>query len=131
MIRAEWHEFDPTFRGSTLPAPIFFNFPTWYAQLGFLATEKFHIWLQYETAGFESESVIFTQGEDRTDREDVGISLNYNFRPDLVLKVEYHEVEEEERILVPVFGPGGFRLNPVVSQADDGNYTIISLSVSF
>ncbi len=133
VIRGEYHEFDPTLRG-LLPAPLFFKFPTWYVQAGIFATEKFHVWLQYETAGYEAESTIFTVGSyDRTDREDSAIGLNFNFRPDLVLKVEYHEVEEEEERLVPVPAPFPpfFQLNPVIFKADDGSYTIVSLSVSF
>lgn len=132
VFRSEFREFEPTLRSQALPAPFFFTLPAWYAQFGYLATEKFHVWLQFETAGYEVESAAFTVGSyDRTDREDLGMSLNYNFRPDLVLKVEYHEVEEEEDTLVPVFGPAGFKLHPVIFKADNGSYTIVSLSVSF
>lgn len=133
VIRGEYHEFDPAFRSAFFPAPIFFTFPTWYAQAGVFITEKLAFWAQYETAGFEAESTIYTRKEDRNDREDIGFSLNYSFRPDLVLKVEYHEVEEEEGSLVPVPGPPPlfFQLDPVAFQGDGGSYSIVSLSVSF
>ena len=129
VVRAEAREFDPTLRLGG--PPIFLKLPSRYAQLGYLATEKFQVWLQYEVSEVESDSIIQTEPVDRKDRQDLGISLNYLFRPDLVLKVEYHEVEEDQGITVPVFGPGGLMLVPQLAQADNGSYSIVSLSVSF
>jgi len=131
VFRSEYHEFDPTLNLPPAP-PIFLTLSAWYAQLGYLATDKVQLWLQYEVAGVESDSAIQTRPEDRDDRTDLGFSFNYLFRPNLVLKLEYHEVEEEQSLLVPVPAPGGgFLLDPMLFEADDGSYTILSLSASF
>lgn len=129
VIRSEYHEFDPV-----LQLPVvedFLNLSAWYVQLGYLATDKLQLWLQLEEAGIEANSVLHTRPENLDARQDLGAAIKYRFRPDVVLKAEHHWVEEEQGVLVPVFGPQGLRLDPLAIQADNGSYTIVSLSVSF
>ena len=64
-------------------------------------------------------------------REDLGFAINYLFNPNLVLKAEYHRVDGEEFTFIPLFTPGGLRLQPSIQGFDSGDYSILSLSVSF
>lgn len=129
VIRSEYHEFDPV-----LQLPVvedFLDLSAWYVQFGYMATEKLELWAQLEGAGVEADSVLHTRPEDLDAREDLGLALKYLFRPDIALKIEHHWVEEEQGALIPVFGPGGLQLDPLAVQAEDGSYSIVSLSVAF
>ena len=104
-----------------------------YLQFGYHPTEKFRVYLQWENFDWSFTSALFTEAQDYTPRIDYGIALNYLFTPSLVLKAEYHMVEGEDSTFVPVFlqQPPFFQLQPIYSDLDDGDYTIISLSTSF
>lgn len=99
-----------------------------YAQLGFHPNDKFRIYLQWETSDTESQASIFTRNFEVRFREDLGIALNYIFRPDLVLKVEHHIVDGEDFGFT--FSPT-FQLAPFLVPQDTGSYSIVSLSASF
>jgi hypothetical protein len=105
---------------------------TLYGQIGIPINDQFSIWLQGDYQLVESSSAIFTKTNSFTLREDLGISFKYDFTPGLVLKAEYHEVDQAQEVLVPVFGPPtGFALDPTTFSLDGGSYWILSLSVSF
>ena len=131
-IRSEYRELD-----STLATPIVDIGVTtigWYLQLGYFFSDKVQLWAQLDDIDLEADSVIHLRKDTSDFRTDVGIALNYFFKPNLVLKAEYHEVEEEQPlppniVFVP---PGGFAINPFPPvKADNGSYSILSFSVSF
>jgi len=122
--------FEPTIR--TPAFTINLKLETIYGQIGVPITDQFSVWLQGDFQLAASESSIFTQSVDYTFREDIGISLKYDFTSSLVLKAEYHEVSQGQQVLVPLFIPGrGFALDPRIFSIDNGSYWITSLSVSF
>lgn len=134
IFRTEYREFDNA-EQEVLPAlgaPDFqATFTSYYAQLGFLVTPKFKIFIQPEVTDIEVNTSVFTETQDFTQREDFGIALNYAFSPSLVLKLEYHEVSGQDQGFLPVFGPAGFQLQPIYADLDGGDYTILSFSASF
>ena len=125
-------------------ASIFFStlFNSSYVQVGYQPIEKFRINLQYEFGDVEIPAgdlqdflgTPITSDMNFDFRKDFGISLNYLFSPNLVLKLEHHITEYEEFNFDPVFdGPGppvAFMPAPFDS-GDEGSYTILSLSTSF
>lgn len=133
VFRAEYREF----AGEAAPNPLFGGapfrgvIPFWYAQIGVHASEKVRVFAQYENEKSRGSSPVLAEPFDTTLREDFGIAINYLFSPNVVLKAEYHEVEGEDLSFLPVFGPAGFQLQPVNFQLDSGDYSILSLSVSF
>ena len=104
---------------------------TSYLQLGYFFTEKFGIFVQQERSEVDLSGPLFTQSAQTDQREDFGISLNFRFTPSLVLKAEYHEVDQEIQGFSPVFLPTGFFLDPFVIQNDGGSYSILSFATSF
>ena len=131
-IRAEHRQFEPevpSFFGTG--NKITFDLTAWYAQLGFFFTDQFHAYIQHEVQGSEWSSPDFTNPADFDTRVDTGIALNYLFTPNLVLKVEYHEVDVESAAFFPVFGPSGLRFGNTILESTDGNYSIIAFSASF
>lgn len=113
---------------------IYLNPSFYYGQLGFLINPKWNIWLQYDVNAVDPEGVFYVggRGAKRNLREDMGISVNYFFAPNVVLKAEYHEVEENTALNNIVSAPGGgVLLDQYSVELPNGNYTIISLSVSF
>lgn len=131
-LRSEFLRSDSTFS----QGPFFFD-EFWregfYVELGARLTSAFHIWAIYDHLELEfTDTAQFTR-PNRTDvRTDLGVAFNYFFAPNLVLKGEYHETEEEGLIgFAPVPLPEGLKFEPLFWQADDGNYLIISMSVSF
>lgn len=105
---------------------------TFYAQLGYYFTEKLHAYVQYEDSVVVQSSPVFTVDEDTVNlAQDLGFALNYHFSPNLVLKLEYHEIDQEIPTFVPVFTPGGFAIQPVNIPSDNGSYSIATLAVSF
>ncbi len=108
----------------------------YYGQVGVLPTLKFNIWLQYEVSNTKpiSDFYVGGKGAERTLREDLGISFNYLFAPNVVLKAEYHEYEENAGMMFPVPSPDspfGFFMQEDKLNQPNGKYSILSLSVSF
>lgn len=128
--RAEYRTFSPKI---VLPFGIINNeLSSYYVQLGYNVAGPFHVWFQYENQHDKSSSEAYTQGYSRDFRDDYGLALNYFITPNVVVKAEYHEVDEEQVGFVPVFiPPATLKIDPVIVGADDGNYWIISLSASF
>ena len=132
LVRLEHRELraviDSPFFGFKSEAP---NSISW-AQVGYFFTEKIHAFLQWETSEVTNKSDAFTRDATIEDRRDTGISINYRFSSNVVLKAEYHKVYEEELSFDPVFLPDGqVLLDPIVTPSDNGSYSIISLAVSF
>ncbi|MEM6793470.1 MAG: hypothetical protein AAF725_05780, partial [Acidobacteriota bacterium] len=96
-------------------------------------TEKLHFYVQFEDSDVEQTSFQFTRPDEFDLRDDLGFAINYRFNPNVVLKAEYHEVDE----LLPSFAPVGVLpggrplLEPITFDAPDGSYSILSLAVSF
>lgn len=137
VFRAEYREFT----GDPAPSPLFLGqdlratFPFYYAQVGYHFNDKFRVYLQHEVEDGKNSSPALTRDFDVVFREDTGIAFNYIFNPNLVLKAEYHEVGGEDLTFLPIFGPEGppvpRALDPLIKDLEDGNYAIVSLSVSF
>ena len=110
-----------------------FDLDFYYVEAGVRVTDKFQIWAQYDKQEQDISAAIFTEPDKRDVRTDFGVSLNYFFAPNVVLKAEYHEYEEGFTGYAPVFLPPPvfFQLQPLFFTLDGGDYTIISLSVSF
>ncbi len=132
VVRAEWRKL-----GGTLDSPLGFTARAFntirYVQLGYEANEKFRIFLQGELADVAQAAPQFTEDADFDIREDYGIALNYAFSPNVVLKAEYHQVDQQLAVFAPVFipQPPFFLLQPIVQNFNDGDYSILSLAVSF
>ncbi len=108
----------------------------YYGQLGVLPTLKFNIWLQYEVSHTEPMADFFVGGKGaaRNLREDLGVSFNYLFAPNVVLKAEYHEIEENgvRPWIVPApDSPFGILILEEKVNQPNGSYAILSLSVGF
>jgi len=129
VVRSEFKVFKPVI--ITEFFDINLEFPQFYAQFGYSVTDRFQIWLQAEVAKARESSIAFTRSTNRTDRTDYGITFNYSFQPNIVLKAEHHQTESEQVEFFPIVTPFGVLLDPVIFDTDGGNYTIISLSVSF
>lgn len=129
IIRAEHRRLN-----GILDSPIFkfasdaTNNTSW-VQFGYYFTEKIHAFAQWETSRVTQSSASFTHDVTTEDRTDVGISLNYRFTSNVVLKAEYHEVDEEE--FVPIDVSGQVLLVPINIPFPDGSYSILSLALSF
>lgn len=132
VARAEWREIE-----GDIDSPLFGFVSTatqtnYYIQAGYHFTDQFRLYGQAEFSDIENTSVAFTEPQEFDDRRDYGIAINYLFSPSVVLKLEYHEYEDDESAFEPVFTPQGVLLRPfVVSPLEDGNYSILSLAVSF
>ncbi len=132
VARAEWRNL-----GGTLDSPLFGfalrSFQTvYYIQLGYHFTDKFSLWVQSERSEVDQTADLFTEEQNFDLRTDDGIAVNYAFSPNVVLKAEYHENEAELGAFQPVFiPPASFGLQPIVQSFPDGNYSIVSLAVSF
>jgi hypothetical protein len=133
VIRSEYRNFEndpgpfPAFMAGDFVAETEF----FYVQLGFHFTEQLRLYVQSEYNDTTSSASIFTGSLTTRFREDTGIALNYLIRPDLVFKVEYHEVDGEDTGLVPVFTPQGVLLDLFNVPQGTGDYAIVSLSASF
>ncbi|MCP4661736.1 MAG: hypothetical protein GY856_40560 [bacterium] len=104
---------------------------TYYVLTGVRITERLKIWAQMERGVVEFTFPFLLFPTKINFREDIGISLNFFFSPNLVLKAEHHSVEEEDIVGFPDFSAGSFKLRPEVLLVPDGSYTILALSVSF
>ena len=97
---------------------------TYYVQLGTWIIPKLGIFAQYEDVGL-SDNV----GPDRGLEDfynDVAFSLNYRFRPDLLLKAELHFSDT----LIPL-GSGGLPPGTPGVGIEEVEWAIVGLSVSF
>ncbi|MEM8961475.1 MAG: hypothetical protein AAGD38_08360 [Acidobacteriota bacterium] len=97
-----------------------------YVQLGWRATEKLQI---VGRAGW-SETRFDSDLDIDYDERAYGLAVNYSFHPTVVLKAEHHfdiELESLELAFVPGMP------TPVITRVTgtDGDYSIVSLSVSF
>lgn len=133
VIRAEYRNFKTAPQAvDVLLAPDFVvEVEPYYVQLGWHPNDRLRFYVQYEHTDIWQNASSFTRAHSLTFREDMGIAFNYVFSPNVVLKAEYHEVEETDQAFVPVFTPGGVLLDPIFADLDGGDYTIISLSASF
>lgn len=113
------------------------EFDNFYLQLGYHFTEKIGLYIQTEgqTAKADKEAAIGPFGIPLTEDLDIdtitghAVALNYLFSPNLVLKLEHHfDIGGDQLNIVPVAGPA---LQPVIQEAKNGTYTILSLSASF
>ena len=133
VIRSEYRVYEndpdpfPAFLASDFVAKTEF----FYAQAGFHFTEKLRLYVQMELTDTTSSASVFTREFTTRFREDRGIALNYLIRPDLVFKVEYHEVDGEDANFGFVFTPQGPLLDPFNVPQGTGDYSIVSLSASF
>ncbi|MEM8962569.1 MAG: hypothetical protein AAGD38_13880 [Acidobacteriota bacterium] len=134
------------FRSETLEeTSVLFEIPRddFYVQVGYHFTDAFRVYAQYEerTSDFDRGSIqnvtglpVISGSTDIDAREDIGFALNYLFAPNLVLKLEYHQVEAGQLLLNPVFVPEfPFPIGFDASQLsfEDGDYWILSFSASF
>lgn len=132
VFRAEYREIDALLDSPALGFAFNTKNTIAYYQVGFFVTEKFRIYLQLEDSNVESAGDIFTRTEEVDSRDDLGISLHYSFSPQVVLKYEYHEVDQELNGFAPVFDPDrGPLLDPIAIPRENGDYSILSLAVSF
>jgi hypothetical protein len=104
-----------------------------YAQLGWHPTTALRFYGQFETTDIWQNASSFTTAHSLKQREDISVAVNYLFSANIVLKAEYHQVEETDQSFIPVFGPtpGPPKLQPIFAPLENGDYTIISLSASF
>ncbi len=133
VFRAEYRTFESDPLAGFGATDLVGAFDSYYGQFGYHATEKARFYLQREQTDFELSASVFTETQRFTARIDWGFAFNYAFTPALVLKAEYHIVEGEASTFVPVFVPTPpfFALQPIYTDLDDGDYSIISLSASF
>ncbi|MEM9593576.1 MAG: hypothetical protein AAGD06_04910 [Acidobacteriota bacterium] len=103
----------------------------YYWQLGWRPTPKLAFYLQSEFSEFEQTAEIYVGGSTQlNNRRDDGVAVNYFFRPNVVLKAEYHEQAMDAVQSEPIFLPEGLRLQ-VNSERFENDYSVLSLSVSF
>ena len=128
MLRAErrrWR-FDQDFGaflklGFSLPARA--QRDGFYAQLGRWLTPKIGLFGQYDEAKLKNNLGLLPDADDfHTAR---ALSLNYRVRPDLLVKIEYHDADTRIPLGLPVSPMEGGQ-SPV-----NVTWTIASLSVSF
>ena len=133
VFRAEYRNFssDPQPIPVLLATDFELEVDTYYVQVGWHPTDSFRVYLQYEDTDLWQNASSFTRAHSLAFRKDSAIALNYVFSTNVVLKAEYHEVEETDQTFFPVFTPGGLKLDPQFAALDGGNYTILSLSASF
>jgi hypothetical protein len=124
MVRSEYRrwEFD-------LDLGAFFNLPIslparaqregFYAQVGVWVTPKIGLFGQFEEARLDNDRQLSV--ENRDFHEDLALSLNYRFRPDLVARLEYHWADTQFPLGEPTVEPGNV----------DVEWLIAALSVSF
>ena len=125
MLRSEYRHwrFEQDFGGFlNLPGvslPGVANRDGFYVQAGVWATPKIGLFGQFEIASVESTLRLDQENDDLY--EDLGLSLNYRFRHDLVARVEVHR--SDTRL------PLGDGITPQGNV--DVNWLIAALSVSF
>lgn len=131
LVRAEWRKYGGPFVSPQLGFTSRGFNENYYLQIGYHITDKFAIYGQTEYAGVKNHSDFFLADSDIDFRTDDGISLSYSFTPNIVLKAEHHWYDGEISGFTPVITPDGLRLQPFVVQFKNGNYSIVSLAVSF
>lgn len=132
-VRGEYRTYEPFIpAGLAGPARVDLELVSWYVELGINATELLQFYAQVEQQAVTNTNPLLVGGSvDFDQRDDFGLAVNFAFSPQVVLKAEYHWLEQEGVTVAPVFTPGGLRLQPTVLGADDGNYAILALSASF
>lgn len=94
----------------------------YYVQLGAWLSPKVGLFAQIDDADLKNDLGLLPNVKDF--HEDLAVSLNYRFRPDLLLKVEHHMADTQFPLGIPdTAAPGS---GPV-----DVEWTIVGLSVSF
>ncbi|MCG8455527.1 MAG: hypothetical protein MI919_04530, partial [Holophagales bacterium] len=132
VFRGEMRHFEATAPGPSFGAPVDIELDPFYLQLGFFATEKVHLYLQYENQPSDTSSADYVRDIDWTGREEYSLGFNYFFSANVVLKAEYHIYEIGSPFYIPVFppdGPPAFDFS--LLEADDGEIFILSVSTAF
>lgn len=130
--RGEYRRLEVDVLSPQSPVAVGLGIDLYYFQLGWNATEKLAFYAQPEFTDIEQAAVIFTGGSTQSkDRRDFGVSVVYQFRPTIVLKGEYHEVENELPVGNElVFGPQGPSVR-ILYDTFESDYSILSLALSF
>lgn len=130
VARAEYKRVDFTIDNAGFPDGDAY-LDIYYGQVGLHATDKLSLYYQAEFSDAYQNAPIFLRAAQFNEREDQGISLVYAFRPNVVLKGEYHEQKfDVATSIVPVFTPTGVKLGIGFTEFQS-EYTIFSLSLSF
>jgi hypothetical protein len=95
----------------------------YYVQLGAWLSPEIGIFGQFDHAGLKDNLGLLPELDDFHD--DIAVSVNYRFRPDLLLKVEYHTASTRFPLGVP-----DLQMD-VGADPVDVEWTIVGLSVSF
>ncbi|MEM9291843.1 MAG: hypothetical protein AAGD01_09190 [Acidobacteriota bacterium] len=103
---------------------------TWYFQLGFNITDALSIWVQPEFADVEQDGINLRR-IDFVQRDDLGFSLVYAIRPNIVLKAEYHEETFESIVGFGVEIENGIPTLVFSFDEFESEYIIGSVSLSF
>lgn len=109
------------------------DYTAYYLQLGRRFGSRLTLYLQSEHADGQQISDLYVGGsEDFKDRRDLGVSVTYEFSPNLVLKAEHHQVEAEVAVDSDILlgGPLGFQQRSIFRTLDS-TYSILSVAVSF
>lgn len=102
-----------------------------YFQVGWHATDQLSFYAQSELTDINQRSDVYLGGSfDLDERDDVGIAVNYAFRPSMVAKVEFHWQDFELTETVPIFTDEGLRIR-IESFDVDNEYFIAGLAFSF
>ncbi|MDA8018684.1 MAG: hypothetical protein MPN21_14680 [Thermoanaerobaculia bacterium] len=132
-FRTEYRIFEPFIPAGLLgPVRVDLELLSWYAQLGWRISDLIQLYAQVELQGVEQENPLVVNGPvDFDNRDDFGVAINISFSSQVVLKAEYHWVEQEGPQFTPVLTPQGPGLRADILSADGGNYAILALSTSF
>lgn len=105
----------------------------YYFQLGFNVTESLGLWVQSEYSPVDQSNINLTEGTESFQlREDLGASLVYSLRPNIVLKGEYHQTSFETVVgVIPTIDPNRGLLLDFILDEFESDYVIISASFSF
>lgn len=125
-LQAEWDQ--ETSGISLFGLPLNIESTDFYVLAGVGITEKLRLWGQLENNDLSWTGAVLAAPFDLKAREDLGVSLNYFFSPTIVVKGEYHWVDEKGLGFLPL-PTGAFQ--GLVADAPNGSYSILSLSVAF
>lgn len=134
-VQVEYRDPDP----DPIVSPLFaitgnrlsLDLASFYVQVGYYFTDKFRTFLRYEEQTSDQTSPDYVQDVSLDLRSDYAIAFNYLFSINVLAKFEYHEYDVEGEFGTLVFGPTGPKLASGPLPADDGNYYILAVSVSF
>ena len=131
FARAEYRWIRPEPNPNFFGAPVELSFDRWYAQLGWRIQERWTLVAQFETAINGFESSVLTRSIKGSGFEDLALVISHAFSHSLVLKAEFHHLDENRFAFRPTFGPGGIRVEPSRVNLGSGSYGLLSLAVSF